>query len=95
MLLLFFPVLLLALPPGGYAVSGVVNRLRDGGNLPSQFLGKYKLVGSEGFNDYLSAIGVSWFNRQFAKSLTPVETISQEHGRGLDIFILEIGIGAI
>ena len=30
----------------------------------------------QGFNNYLWGIGVGWFNRQFARGLTPIETIT-------------------
>merc|ERR1712242_136949 len=41
------------------------------GPLPEYMIGEYELETSEGFNNYMYAVGVDWFTRKIACSLYP------------------------
>merc|ERR1712173_189433 len=54
------------------------------GPLPEYMIGEFELETSDGFNDYMYAVGVSWFTRKIACSLYPTAKNEQS---GQDITI--------
>jgi hypothetical protein len=42
------------------------------------FIGRYRLVSSEGFDDFLKALGVGMVKRKLANSVSPVIVIDVE-----------------
>jgi len=51
---------------------------QESGKLPSYMIGSFQLTTSEGFTDFMSEMGVGWFQRSIACSLYPTKEISQE-----------------
>merc|ERR1711870_63778 len=47
------------------------------GPLPEYMIGEFELDTSEGFDDYMSAVGVDWFTRKIACSLYPTAKNAQ------------------
>merc|ERR1711892_40829 len=58
-------------------VSLLAGFARSANPLPDYMIGKYKLDTSNGFNDYMSALGVNFFTRTIACALTPTATNKQ------------------
>merc|ERR1712007_216523 len=58
---MLFPLICLVLLGGAHC----------SGPLPEYMIGEYVLETSEGFNDYMYAVGVDWFTRKIACSLYP------------------------
>merc|ERR1712156_445161 len=53
--------------------------------LPEHMLGQYQLETSEGFNDFMHEVGVSWFTRKIACGLYPKATIKNLGGNTVGI----------
>jgi len=49
-----------------------------GGPIPSYMTGRFKLYDSDNYDEFMEALGIGWFNRQLALSLTPSHQISQD-----------------
>ncbi|GAB6030059.1 DNA-binding proteins Bright/BRCAA1/rbp1 [Chamberlinius hualienensis] len=46
--------------------------------MATEFLGKFKLVSSDKFEDYMKALGVGMVTRKMANTATPVQTITED-----------------
>uniref|UniRef100_A0A646QCX0 Fatty acid-binding protein n=1 Tax=Hemiscolopendra marginata TaxID=943146 RepID=A0A646QCX0_9MYRI len=46
----------------------------------AEFVGKYKLISSENFDEYMKALGVGMMTRKMANAATPVQDIVYENG---------------
>merc|ERR1711884_316228 len=53
--------------------------------LPEHMVGQYQLETSEGFNDFMHEVGVSWFTRKIACGLYPKATIKNLGGNTVGI----------
>merc|ERR1712203_1292376 len=53
--------------------------------LPEHMLGQYQLETSEGFNNFMHEVGVSWFTRKIACGLYPKATIKNLGGNTVGI----------
>merc|ERR1712038_1445912 len=63
------------------------NRNTPNRTLPDHFVGTFQLEKYSGFHKFMSEIGVSWFYRQIAYSLYPVETISQAEDGEITMYV--------
>merc|ERR1712173_53071 len=56
---------------------GCVTGVTSSGPLPQYMIGEFELETSEGFNNYMYAVGVDWFTRKIACSLYPTARNAQ------------------